>query len=37
MNFLLGLGLGALVTLGVKFIFSSDEEDIDENEEDWYT
>ncbi len=37
MNFILGLGLGALVTLGVTFVFSSNKANVDENEEDWYT
>jgi hypothetical protein len=37
MSFLFGVGLGALVTIGVAFVFASDKNDVDENEQDWYT
>jgi hypothetical protein len=37
MNFILGLGLGAIVTMGIAFIVSPKQADIDEDEENWYT
>ena len=36
MSFLFGMGFGALVALGISFIVSPKQTDIDENEEDWY-
>jgi hypothetical protein len=37
MSFLFGVGLGALVTIGVAFVFAADKNEVDENEQDWYT
>jgi hypothetical protein len=37
MSFLFGIGLGALLTMGVAFVVAADKNDVDENEQDWYT
>jgi hypothetical protein len=33
---IVGMVLGAIVTMGISFIVSPKQTDIDENEEDWY-
>jgi hypothetical protein len=35
--FIAGLGLGALFTIGVSFIFAADRNILDEDEDNWYT
>jgi hypothetical protein len=37
MNFLFGVGLGALLTIGVSFIVAADRNILDEDEDNWYT
>jgi hypothetical protein len=37
MSFLFGVGLGALATIGVAFIFAADKNIVDDDEENWYT
>ena len=37
MNFLFGVGLGALITIGVSFIFAADRNVLDEEDDEWYT
>lgn len=37
MSFILGVGLGALVTIGVSFIFAADRNILDEEDDEWYT
>lgn len=36
MTFLLGMGLGSLLTIGAAFIFAADKNNLDEGDEDWY-
>jgi hypothetical protein len=36
MSFFLGVGLGAIVTIGVAFIFAADKNIIDEGDDEWY-
>jgi hypothetical protein len=36
MTFLLGMGLGSLLTIGVAFIFAADRNILDEGEENYY-
>lgn len=35
--FIAGLGLGALFTIGVSFIFAADRDKLDEEDDEWYT
>ena len=37
MMFIAGIGLGALITIGVSFIFAADRNILDEDEDNWYT
>jgi hypothetical protein len=37
MMFIAGMGLGALVTMGVAFIFAADKNIVDEGDDEWYT
>jgi hypothetical protein len=37
MSFLFGVGLGALATIEVAFIFAADKNIVDENDDEWYT
>jgi hypothetical protein len=37
MMFIAGLGLGAIVTMGVAFIFAADKNIVDEGDDEWYT
>jgi hypothetical protein len=37
MSFLFGVGLGALVTIGVAFVFAADKNNLDEGDDEWYT
>ena len=37
MSFILGVGLGALVVIGVSFIFAADRNILDEEDDEWYT
>jgi hypothetical protein len=37
MSFILGVGLGALATIGVAFIFAADKNIVDEGDDEWYT
>ena len=37
MMFIAGMGLGALVTIGVAFIFAADKNIVDEGDDEWYT
>ena len=37
MIFIAGLGLGALITIGVSFIFAADRNVLDEGDDEWYT
>lgn len=37
MNFLFGVGLGALFVIGVSFIFAADRNKLDEEDDEWYT
>jgi hypothetical protein len=37
MSFLFGVGLGALATIAVAFIFAADKNIVDENDDEWYT
>ena len=37
MTFFLGIGLGALLTIGVSFIFAADRNVLDEEDDEWYT
>ena len=37
MMFIAGLGLGALITIGVSFIFAADRNKLDEEDDEWYT
>ena len=37
MNFLFGVGLGALIMIGVSFIFAADRNILDEKDDEWYT
>jgi hypothetical protein len=37
MSFLFGMGLGALATIGVAFIFAADKNIVDEGDDEWYT
>ena len=37
MMFIAGLGLGALITFGVSFIFAADRNVLDEGDDEWYT
>ena len=37
MSFILGVGLGALVVIGVSFIFAADRNKLDEEDDEWYT
>jgi len=36
MTFLLGMGLGALLTMGAAFIFAADKNILDEGDENYY-
>ena len=35
--FIAGLGLGALITIGVAFIVAADRNKLDEEDDEWYT
>jgi hypothetical protein len=37
MMFIAGIGIGALVTMGVSFIFAADKNIVDEDDDEWYT
>jgi hypothetical protein len=37
MMFIAGIGLGALITIGVSFIFAADRNVVDEEDDEWYT
>jgi hypothetical protein len=37
MMFIAGMGLGAIVTIGVAFIFAADKNIVDEGDDEWYT
>jgi hypothetical protein len=37
MMFIAGIGLGALLTIGVSFIVAADRNILDEDEDNWYT
>jgi hypothetical protein len=37
MIFIAGIGLGALITIGVSFIFAADRNVLDEEDDEWYT
>ena len=37
MMFIAGLGLGAIITIGVSFIFDADRNVLDEEDDEWYT
>ena len=37
MMFIAGMGLGAIVTMGVAFIFAADKNIVDEGDDEWYT
>jgi hypothetical protein len=37
MMFIAGMGLGAIVTMGIAFIFAADKNIVDEGDDEWYT
>ena len=36
MSFLFGVGLGAIITIGVAFVVSADKNVLDEGDDEWY-